>query len=84
MMKDNFYALTVVIFFWAFSCRGQAMDYSKCSGGISLSPNNFYSLAFQGKKGRIGFNWYCEKMGEDDICSSWQNKNLNKDDIKLQ
>ena len=51
MMKDNFYALTVVILFWAFSCRGQAMDYSKCSGGISLSPNNFYSLAFQGKKG---------------------------------
>tara|TARA_B100001287_G_scaffold197138_1_gene166778 strand:+ start:128 stop:1243 length:1116 start_codon:yes stop_codon:yes gene_type:complete len=37
--------------FWGNSCYGQSVDYSKCSGGISLSPNNFYSLAFQGKKG---------------------------------
>ncbi len=41
----------MVAFFLAHICRGQSIHYSKCSGGISLSPNNFYSLAFQGKKG---------------------------------
>ena len=58
MNKDNLYAFLLVAFFLAHFCHGQSMDYSKCSGGISLSPNNFYSLAFQGKKGIDKKNLY--------------------------
>ena len=51
MNKDNLYALLFFTLFCAHSGYGQFVNYSNCSGGISLSPNNFYSLAFQGKKG---------------------------------
>lgn len=51
MVKDNMYAFLFIMLLWGTSCYGQGVDYSKCFGGISLSPNNFYSLAFQGKKG---------------------------------
>jgi len=51
MNKANLYVVLLVTFCLAQICRGQSIDYSKCTGGISLSPNNFYSLAFQGKKG---------------------------------
>ena len=51
MNKDNLYVLLLITFFLAQICHAQSIDYSKCAGGISLSPNNFYSLAFQGKKG---------------------------------
>ena len=51
MVKDNLYAFLFIMLLWGTSCYGQGVDYSKCFGGISLSPNNFYSLAFQGKKG---------------------------------
>lgn len=37
---------------------GQGMGYYRCSGGISLSPNNYYGLAFQGKKGIDKKNLY--------------------------
>lgn len=51
MNKDNLYALLFFTLLWVHSGYGQSVNYSNCSGGISLSPNNFYSLAFQGKKG---------------------------------
>ena len=42
-----------ILFTSLFTMTSQAQDvgYYKCYGGISLSPNNFYSLAFQGKRG---------------------------------
>ena len=46
-------AFLFILFTSLFTMKSQAQDvgYYKCFGGISLSPNNFYSLAFQGKRG---------------------------------
>ena len=49
MNKKN-YVLFLFLMFVGRSLT-QEMGYTKCSGGISLSPNNFYGLSFQGKKG---------------------------------
>ncbi|MCH1480056.1 MAG: OmpA family protein [Crocinitomicaceae bacterium] len=49
----NASAFLFILFTSLFTMKSQAQDvgYYKCYGGISLSPNNFYSLAFQGKRG---------------------------------
>ena len=49
MNKKN-YVLFLFLMFVGQSLT-QEMGSTKCSGGISLSPNNFYGLSFQGKKG---------------------------------
>ena len=52
---------TYILFLFLCFCShswSQEMGYAKCTGGISLSPNNFYSLSFQGKKGIDKKNLY--------------------------
>ena len=51
MKKHSAFLLLLSCLVFSVGCYAQDVGYYKCNGGISLSPNNFYALAFQGKRG---------------------------------
>ena len=60
-------------FLFSLGSMGQRTSYYNCEQGISLSHNNFYHLAFQGRKG----------VDKSDLKGYAQNQNLSKNQIWL-